>query len=447
MWVEELTLENIKCFDKLGIKFSANNKPCKWVTLLGENGVGKSTLLQALGLLLAGPEGANQLLTKPIGWVSDESKLGKISARIHKSAACDPGEFGTARKRSAFGYTYFITGSQRISIRNKEYSEPAIVPNPDKILGWLRQNAFSAKGKGWFGAGFGAFRRLTRLNQIIVPTLQPPVRATGFASQFQEDEPLAVFEQWFIYLDYRIAKNGDPVAKRHQGLAVTAINRVLPDGVKFDSVNSDGRILFNVKGEKVPTLSLSDGYRSVLALAGELIWRLLMSFPDSKDPLLEEGVVLIDEIDIHLHPVWQRDLPQTLRELFPNIQFIVTTHSPFIAAGAGEDAVTYRLSRKDGDITAREVTKLAFMNVEKVLQSAAFELVSPFSPETQEKIDRYFTLKAKADLSPQEQRQLELVLPVVKAAMVEPAEKSDLEKKMDAFLAKNLTNDPSPKNG
>lgn len=442
MWVEELTLENIKCFEKLIIKFSEAEKPHKWVTLLGENGVGKSTLLQALGLLLAGPEGANQLLTKPIGWVSDESKPGKISARIHKSKG-DPGEYGKERKRAAFSYTYFITGSQKVSIRNKEYTEPAIVENADRTMGWLRQNTFLAKGNGWFAAGFGAFRRLTRLNQIIVPTLQTPVRATGFASQFHENEPLAAFEQWFVHLDYRIAKNKDVIAERQQKLAVAAINRVLPDGIKFDSVNSDGRILFDVKGDKVPTLSLSDGYRSVLALAGELIWRLLMSFPDSENPLLEEGVVLIDEIDIHLHPAWQRKLPTTLRELFPNIQFIVTTHSPFIAAGAGEDAVAYRLSWRDGEVSLVEIITLAFLNVEKVLQSAAFELVSPFSAETQKKIDLYFTLKAKTNLTKEEMTQLELILPVVKAAMVEPAEKSPLEKKMDAFLEKTLPNDTS----
>lgn len=440
MWVEELTIENIKCFEKLTLKFAAKGKPYKWVTLLGENGVGKSTLLQAIGLLLAGPEGAKQLLTKPIGWVSDDTKVGKISTRIHKTQS-DPGVFGQERKRATFGYTFFVTGSQKISVRGKEFSEPVIVENADKVLGWLRSNAFPPQGRGWFAAGFGAFRRLTRHHQIIVPTLQPPVRAAGFSSQFQENEPLSVFEQWFVYLDYRIAKNKDQTAVKQQQLAVSSINRVLPDGVKFDSVNADGRILFDVKGEKVPTLSLSDGYRSVLALAGDLIWRLLMAYPDSDDPLSEDGVVLIDEIDIHLHPAWQRNLPQRLRELFPNIQFIVSTHSPFIAAGAGEDALTYRLTWRNGEVSSSEVVKLAFMNVEKVLSSAAFELVSPFTPETQEKIDLYFTLKSKEYLNPQETAQLDLVLPVVREAMIEPVKESELEQKMDAYLKKKLLDD------
>nr|MCU0340198.1 ATP-binding protein [Spirosomataceae bacterium] len=70
MWVEDVSLENIKCFDKkTSIRLGGGESPYKWVTLLGENGVGKSTVLQALGLLLAGPEGAQQLLTRPVGWL------------------------------------------------------------------------------------------------------------------------------------------------------------------------------------------------------------------------------------------------------------------------------------------------------------------------------------------------------------------------------------------
>ena len=437
MWVEELTLENIKCFEKLTVRCGDKNGAFKWITLLGENGVGKSTVLQALGLLLAGPEGANQLLTRPVGWLRDESRAGKLSARIHKTEN-DPGEHGEKKKRAVFNFTYFVTGTQKITIRNKEYTEPAIVENSDRTLSWLRQNAFPSKGKGWFAAGFGAFRRLTRRNQIIVPSLQTPERYTGFLAQFNENEPLAVFEQWFVHLDYRIAKDKDPVAEKQKELGVKAINRVLPEGADFDSVSADGRILFNIKGLKVATLSLSDGYRSVLALAGDLIWRLLMAFPESDDPLKEDGTVLIDELDIHLHPLWQRQIPGLLRELFPNLQFIVTTHSPFIAAGAGDDAVTYRLNWETGGIAVTKIEKLAFLSVEKVLQSPAFEVVSLFSKETQDRIDRYYTLRKKTKRTPEEEVQLQLVLPIVQEAIGEQGPKSSLESRVDEFLDKNL---------
>lgn len=437
MWVEELNLENIKCFEKLTLRCGDKNGAFKWITLLGENGVGKSTVLQALGLLLAGPDGANQLLTKPLGWLRDEGRAGKLSAKIHKEEN-DPGEYGATKKRAVFNFTYFITGTEKIQIRSKTYTEPAIVPNSDRTLSWLRQNAFQAKGKGWFASGYGAFRRLTKRNQVIVPSLQTPERFTGFLAQFNEDEPLAAFEQWFVHLDYRMAKTDDVLARKQQKLGVAAINRVLPEGAKFDSVRTDGKILFDVNGQKVATLNLSDGYRSVLALAGDLIWRLFMAFPESDDPMQEKGTVLIDELDIHLHPVWQRQIPGMLRKLFPNLQFIVSTHSPFIASGSGEDAVTYRLNWTAGKIELTKIQNMAFLSVEKVLQSDAFEVVSLFSKETQMRIDRYYTLRKKTKRTPQEDNQLEMDMPIVQQAIGLDAPKSALENKMDQYLKKML---------
>src|SRR5262249_26522975 len=155
--------------------------------------------------------------------------------------------------------------------------------------------------------------------------------------------------------------------------------RVLPKGAKFNRVTSEGRIMFKIGNEEVPTIALSDGYRSVLALAGDLIWRLLQAFPSSHDALKENGVVLIDELDIHLHPMWQRQLPEILREVFPNVQFFVSTHSPLVAAGAGEDALTYRFDFREGRSTVERTRNLAAMNVDRILQSDAFGLVSPFS--------------------------------------------------------------------
>ncbi len=78
MWVEKLTLENIKCFDNCEMVFGTANSRYKWVTLLGENGGGKSTALQALGLLLAGPEGATKLLNSLQGWL----RLGSVLFQV-----------------------------------------------------------------------------------------------------------------------------------------------------------------------------------------------------------------------------------------------------------------------------------------------------------------------------------------------------------------------------
>ncbi len=370
------------------MRFGTKSTRHPWITLLSENGNGKSTILQSIGLMLAGPENSSDLLSRPIGWLKSEHQAGKLSIRIHKDE-CDSGDYGIEKKRTAFGYSMHVTGTERVTIRNKVYSEPGFHESPDKILTWLRQNAFSSGNSGWFGVGYGAFRRLTRSHQIIVPSLQPQARATNFITQFKEDEGLASFERWMIFLDYQKAKANDVNATRMLETGIGAINALLPEGVRFDSINNNGLIYFDVNGEKVPTIALSDGYRSVLALAGDLVWRLITTFPNSATPLHEPGVVLIDELDIHLHPSWQRQIAGWLRKQFPRLQFIVTTHSPFVAAGAGEDAVTYKLTLDDGVAAISMAQDLFAMSVDDVLKSDAFGMLSTYSPQTQDILDRY----------------------------------------------------------
>lgn len=91
------------------------------------------------------------------------------------------------------------------------------------------------------------------------------------------------------------------------------------------------------KGDKVIDIKqLSDGERAFIALISDLGRRLALANPELENPLLGAGVVLIDEIELHLHPKWQLELLENLRTIFPNIQFIVTTHSPYIIQTARE---------------------------------------------------------------------------------------------------------------
>lgn len=440
MWIEELTIENIRCFESRHLRFSSSGQPRKWVTLLGENSGGKSTILQSIALLLAGPEGAQQLTPRPLGWLRDEAKVGRIGARIHQGSS-DPGQFGDTKVRKVFAYSFHITGGRKLTIGSKVFTSPSIVPVGQARLTWLRENAFSSKGGGWFAAGYGAFRRLTRSSQIIVPSFEPPARVTNFSSQFHEDEALATFEHWMVYLDYRIHKEGDRrVAQRQMDLGVAAINEILPRNVKFHSVSAEGRILFDVDGTPVATLALSDGYRSVLALAGDLIWRLIQAFPNSDDPLKEEGVVLIDELDIHLHPKWQREIAGWLQAQFPNLQFIVATHSPLIAAGAGEDALTLRCRSVNGAAEVSVVPSIAAKSVDSILQSPAFDLVSPYSPVTQAKLDRFDELTRKEKRTPTEENERQMLLNFVESARPfgGPPEPGSLDARLEDFLKEAL---------
>jgi predicted ATP-binding protein involved in virulence len=249
-----------------------------------------------------------------------------------------------------------------------------------------------------------------------------------------------------VYLDYRDAKNRDAKAEKQKDMGIQAINRLLPEDVKFHSVTPEGRIIFDIGGQKVPTISLSDGYRSILALGGDLIWRLILAFPDSSDPLRESGVVLIDELDIHLHPNWQRGVAGVFREIFPKLQFFVATHSPLVAAGAGDDALTLRFNFRDGQSSVEKVPNVAAMNVDRILQSDAFGLPSAYSPQTEEKIQRYDALTRKGrKRTAQENDELRPLLKFMADArpIGGVPDPESLEGRIDQFLEEKLC-DPSP---
>ena len=101
------------------------------------------------------------------------------------------------------------------------------------------------------------------------------------------------------------------------------------------------RMLVDKKGNNKPLdiVQLSQGEKSLLALIGDIARRLAIMNPELENPLIGEGIVLIDEVDMHLHPKWQRDVLPALQKTFPNIQFIVTTHSPQVLSRVDKDDI------------------------------------------------------------------------------------------------------------
>lgn len=447
MWVEKILLENVRCFAANEIVFTENERsgaqatPSKWVTLLGENGVGKSTILQAIGLLLAGPEAAKELLPRPSGWVRSPQQLGQIGLTIHQEED-DAGVFGAEKRTKVFAYSYAITGDQPIALGDETYTEPALIENRSRHLSWLRSNAFLSKSRGgWFAAGYGAFRRLTRESQVLIPSLDQPTRASNFSAQFDEDRALNSFERWMVYLDFQQAKTQDPQAARRREIGAQAISRLLPGSAQIAEVTARGELIFEVDGRRIPTIALSDGYRSVIAFAGDLIWRLIQSFPTLDDPTQASGVVLIDELDIHLHPRWQREIAGWLRAVFPNLQFFVATHSPLVAIGAGSDALTLTLELEDGAIRVTRNPDLSIYDADRVLRSPAFGLESTHAPQTQKRLERYHALmRREPGLSLAEQAELGELQALVREAqpIAAPPEPGSLDERIDAFLAERL---------
>lgn len=136
----------------------------------------------------------------------------------------------------------------------------------------------------------------------------------------------------------------------HEELSFDYLTKVLNELLekRIDIIREDGQILFVEKGMKLTLSEISEGFRSTLIFICDLLIRLAEHTADNENVFEQTGVVMIDEICLHLHPKWQRTIVGKLRKLFPNLQFIMTTHSPIILLGSSKDAVFYRVVREEG---------------------------------------------------------------------------------------------------
>ncbi len=146
-----------------------------------------------------------------------------------------------------------------------------------------------------------------------------------FYSWFKEEENI---ENDFI-------RNEDESFRSKKLTAVKeSLKQFLPDGIDFQKLrikrHPKERMMLKYKDKELFFDQLSDGEKSILVLVGDIARRLAIANPSLENPLEGEGIVLIDEIDSHLHPKWQEEVVPALRRTFPNIQFLITTHSPHV---------------------------------------------------------------------------------------------------------------------
>ena len=152
---------------------------------------------------------------------------------------------------------------------------------------------------------------------------------------------------------------------------------------------------------------LSEGYKMAIAMVADIASRMAEANPEMENPLLATGIVLVDEIDLHLHPKWQKTIIKKLCEIFPNIQFIVTSHSPTLLLGAIDLAQLIVLN--DGTIKDASADDFSTYDVSQILLSELFGLEGSRAPKWDEKIKEQDALLAKHNLSNDDKHRLELL--------------------------------------
>lgn len=381
MFLKSIHLKNVKCFDELSLSFEEEAQAGtirQWTLLLGENGTGKSTLLKAIALVTSGSEALSDLLTEPSDWIQYGEKECVISAVLLTKEM--------EEKK--------IT----LSIQQEHSRLDAIIHNKESLQ-WLDE-ALKQSPEDYFLVGFGAYRHLSSNDSFVGKrSAFLNVRAQSVATLFDPDATLNPLESWAMSLDYQHDTGLDIVRD--------VLDDFLP-GISFSQIDKQrGRLLFKTEDGIVPLRSLGDGYQSVAAWIGDLLYRVMQTFDNHPSPLEARGLLLIDEVDLHFHPKWQQELFSFLSSRLPNFQLIITTHSPMIAQQVGPGELHY-IRRENGRINLEQFTgNPRSLLLNQMLMSEAFGVESDESWQLQEKKARYRKLRDQEQLSAQEKEELD----------------------------------------
>jgi hypothetical protein len=259
-------------------------------------------------------------------------------------------------------------------------------------------NAIKNAGRNYFVVGYGASRRLNNGEDSFHKQgsrFSSP-RSINIQTLFNPDASLVSLANWAMELDYSKAKFGVATIKK-------ALNQFLLDRVKFKSIDRKKKtLIFSTPDGNVPLEQLSDGYQNVTAWIGDLMYNITTTFQDYKDPLKVRGVLLIDEIDLHLHPKWQRILHKFLTEKLPNFQVIATTHSPLTAQQAGEGEL-YALKRNNNKVELIPFQgSPSKMLLHQILMSPVFGIASDESLEIENAKEKVRAVRLKVKPTPEE---------------------------------------------
>ena len=394
MYLERIEIQNIRSIEN-AVWDNGFSPPAGagWHVLIGDNGTGKTSFLRATALALVGPSEAKALRQDWNEWLRRDQQRGSVRLTVSRNRQYDPFSGPGAPPNDLLTAGLVLA---RGTDNTVNLTKTATRPNPEHSL-------WADKG-GWFSASYGPFRRFSGGSNEDEKMFRSNSRLAPHLSVFGENIALTETIQWLQDLKFKeLEKELDTYHTLESRLLLRLThfvnqNGFLPNQTFLKSVSSSGVVFTDGNGCDIAVEELSDGYRSVLSMTFELIRQMQKAYPNDNifsgdlTKVIVPGVVLIDEVDAHLHPSWQRQIGLWFREHFPNIQFIVTTHSPFVCQAADVGTV-YRLPRpgsseKAGMVTGTDLDRLLFGNILDAYSTDMFRTGATRSEEAKKRQQR-----------------------------------------------------------
>lgn len=433
-FLTQLTLQNVKSFlgeHTLDLT-DDKGRPARWTLILGDNGVGKTTLLECLAHLApvfnsVDPGGTKdpKLFVEPRVAAADNSVIdnlgrnGDIDFKAEATFAVDSllnaGDAPAETVETAL--TYSRRDGKSDNIKTSEWGKA------DNVLEskWDEFSKFQDPLILAYGAG----------RHMGVGNLDFSKAPDATDSLLQGTVELFDAEEFLLQIDHASSQKRAAKARRQRQILLQMIAALLPEVEHASNIKiypplalgSSGKtgVYVRTSDGEVRLRQLSFGYQTMMAWVVDIGWRLFARYPESGNPLHEPAIVLIDEIDLHLHPRWQRQIRERLTLHFPNVQFIATAHSPLMAQAYLDANLAVVMRQDDHSVIENDPAVLANWRVDQIVTSDLFGLHTAWPPEVDALFEEQRVLLAKNERTPSDIARLA----EIKAAMLKlPTERN-----------------------